>query len=380
MARLLAYLFADHHSGGGYPTRGIDDSQYSMAQIVARALEDRPEWVISLGDAVNKAQTYADAVVPLTVQLRRLTGAGIRVGFIDGNHDKRGLSWLSGEFTHLDGEVVRLGGHRWMGVDFRTRDGLARRWADLPGDVGGLFMHQCWGDFVRFEGVAQGDFADVPSPVRMLATGDFHGECVIRTFAGKDGQEVTVCNPGSTSMQEIREPADKFFVALYDDDDRPFVKVPLRTRRVVRPSVVHSQGELGRLLGEVGVLVDDARAQAEAWGLPEAVCRPLLHVTHSSTLADLPRRLEKVVGGGAHLFYSEVRPEEEGRPTAAPVAADGEALTPLALLAREMAAGESERPLDRDAYALAQLLYHEKDRASITRKVKEWVEEQTRET
>jgi hypothetical protein len=379
MAKTLAYLFADLHAGGGYPQRGIDDWDFSLKQVIDRAVKDEVLWVISLGDAVNSAKTHADAPVPLKNLLRKLIKEGVSFGYIDGNHDKRHVSWLSDpEFYHLDGQVIHLGDVPWMGIDFRPREQLQELLAgEQVAQARGLFMHQAWHELMRFDDVPQCGVGDIPKPVTMVATGDFHGACVVETYPGKDGQKVRFVNPGSMSMQNILEPGEKFFVAVTDDEQRPFKKVALKTRTVLRVAGIHTSNDLDRLLSEVRPMIDAAYSQAASKDLPESMYKPMLHVTYSSSLNSLPRRVEKVVQDRAHLFWTEMKPEKATTTFKANVESHkGEAFTPMSLLSQEIDPEDPEDPLAKDAHSLAQLLYHAKDKADVRKVAQNWVKEQ----
>src|SRR5215471_16425386 len=92
----VAAFVGDHHSGGGYVNRGIDDSQFSMAQVKDWAVANKVELVALLGDYADKQRNRSSAIVPLRTQLEQIRDAGIDVGFIQGNHDFDSPPWLSG--------------------------------------------------------------------------------------------------------------------------------------------------------------------------------------------------------------------------------------------------------------------------------------------
>jgi len=366
----VAAFVGDHHSGGGYVNRGIDDSQFSMAQVKDWAVANKVELVALLGDYADKQRNRSSAIVPLRTQLEQIRDAGIDVGFIQGNHDFDSPPWLSGGgFFWLDKEVVDLHGFLWMGLDYRPRDEILRTLAeDIPDDVTGLIMHQCWSDFMGDVAAPQCGFEDVPVQVLRLVTGDYHGGCMIDTYRGKGGQKLIVANPGATSMQDISEPGEKAFVAFLSDGT--FLEVPLKTRVVLRSDVLHTSNDLDRFVGEVGQAIDSATAQASRQGYPEDMWKPLLQVVYSHAIPDGLRRIERVVNGRAHLFPKELKPEKVTKTFKANVAeAKGKAFTPQMLLKEEIDPAGKDDPLDKEAYVLAETLLNTNTKDDVVREI-----------
>lgn len=193
----------------------------------------------------------------------------------------------------------------------------------------------------------QGQFSDVPV-VKLLFSGDFH-KFVLEKAKGKDGQKIIVCSPGSTCMQEIPEPPDKFFVAFKDDGT--FERVRLKTRPMIDWPVMNRPEDLNAFAEEVEAELSAAQQRGAALELPSNLTTPLMRVTYSSRLEDCVRRVEKIIGNRAHLFFKELMPEEKLAKMAIAKKAKGEAVTPLTELPKEV---DPEK--EPDVFSLVQRL------------------------
>jgi len=317
----IAVLYADLHCGGGYPSRGIDDSLHALQQVIDYATNSPTvQTVVDLGDSLDRARNLSMAVTPLRMKLKELAGGGVNFLFIQGNHDHAGpgvLPWLfdnDAMVQHVHKKVVTIGDFVWAGHDYapaaEIQDWLTN---EIPGEATGLFLHQCWGDFMGSIASPQMSAADIPLPIVRVATGDYHGESIVKTLIGKDGQKILVTNPGSMSVQSIIEPQDKFFVAFRSDGS--FRRIPLVTRQMLTASVL-SEEDMTEFLEEIERFIDEAYARGANANLPEDMLRPLMRVAYSASVTGAWRRIQKVVGDRVHLFPSEVRPEKvDGKST-----------------------------------------------------------------
>lgn len=311
----VAVFYADLHCGGGYPSRGIDDSLHALQQVIDYATNSATvQTVVDLGDSLDRARNPSAAVTPLRMRLKELASGGVNFLFIQGNHDHAGtgvLPWLfdnDAMVQHVHKKVVTVGEFSWIGHDYapaaEIQDWLAN---GIPGEATGLFLHQCWGDFMGTIASPQMSASDIPLPIVRVATGDYHGESIIKTLIGKDGQKLLVTNPGSMSVQSIIEPQEKFFVAFRSDGS--FRRIPLVTRQMLTVSIL-SEEEMTEFLEESDRFLGEAYARGANANLPDEMLRPLMRVAYSSSVAGAWRRVQKAVGDQAHLFPSEVRPEK----------------------------------------------------------------------
>lgn len=374
----VAAFVADHHSGGGYPSRGIDDSEFSLYQVLDWVKrQEEVKHLVLLGDSVDKQRNRAAAVMPLVSQLRNAkdTIADLDIGFIQGNHDYDVPPWLAVPGVQwLDQQVIDIHGHWFYCLDFRPRDDIQELLAGgLPDGVTGLLMHQTWSNFMGDVAAPQCGFEDVPEPVRRIVTGDYHGEAILKTYRGKGGQKILVCNPGPTSMQEITEPDEKCFAAMRADGT--FELIPLKTRPVLRSDALLNADDMEKFVAEVGQAVDTAVQTAAANHLPEELWRPLLQVTYTHAIPEAKARIEKVIGDKAHLFLKELKPEKVTRTYKANLeAAKGQAFTPLSLLDQEI------NPANKEAHALAEhLLAATRTKDEVLREVSKWRQQKMEE-
>jgi hypothetical protein len=96
--------------------------------------------------------------------------------------------------------------------------------------------------------------------------------------------------------------------------------------------------QLEEFLGSIKASLATAASYAKQSQLPKDLYKPLWRIIHSSRLADAERRIDKAVSGEAHLFYKEVRTDDEStkdtiRQSMRPA---GKALTLSSCLAEEV--------------------------------------------
>ena len=370
-------VFADHHEGGGWAHRDIrGDTAFALEQIVSYAERhsDTLDAVGLLGDASDRQRNRSGGIVPLKNALRRIPDAGVTFGFLQGNHDADDPPWLSDPlFQHWDRTAVDVHGYLFYGLDYRPREEVQYALAnDVPTDVTGLLMHQCWGDFMGDLACPQCELADVPSPVIRVVSGDNHTGFIDAVRRGKHGQEVRFVNPGATNMQEIAEPGDKYFAVM--DAAGKFHRVLLKSRPVVRTELIDSEEAMDRFLETVrGTLADRVEWAASA-GVPPEVQKPLLQVYHSHAMADVKRRVVNVVKDAAHLFWKETKPEAVTAKYHVNLAkAGGAAFTPARVLDEEFAGDDA---VTRRALVLARGLAEPMERAAVETAVERWRAEQ----
>jgi predicted phosphodiesterase len=373
MNKPIAAFVADHHSGGGYVNRGVDDSDYSLRQIVYWALKHKPDWIIFLGDVVDKQRNRSAAIMPLLDCIDTLRANSIQVGFIQGNHDKSDPPWLLMDGTRwLHKETLKLGDRWFCGLDYQTQEDVQRFLAEeVPSSVTGLLMHQTWSNFMGEICAPQCAFEDVKSPVTMVVTGDYHGECIVDTYNGRDGQKVRVVNPGATSLQDISEPDDKYFVVLYPND--VLTRQKLETR-IILHRMIHTPEDLNSFLATISSEVTMTVADAKDRCLPESMYKPFLRVTYSHKLPDVLRRIENAVKNTVHLFPKEIRSTKENKsfvvnPGSVKI---GKAVTVLDLLDKEIDPEGKDNKIDKEAYLLAETLLGTQTKLQVQVALAKW--------
>lgn len=278
------------------------DAFYSFEQIITMSL-DRGLPILAAGDLIDRRRNEAQIAEFVRQQLGRLPGREWFL-YIQGQHELQyPRPWLSALHEHclwLDVEhgIRRLDTPHAVvcGVDWRPAVKLEAALELVPSDCDILLMHQVCKDLMGM-GAHELSVDQVPH-AKLLAIGDFH---VHRQIQARNaaGDLIHVLSPGSTSMQKIDEPVDKYVYVLYDDLD--YESVRLRTRPAFR-KVLQTPGDLDAFVLQFPLLLERAESDASEDELPDVLRTPIVDVTYADDIPDAYRRLTELVGDKAHLF------------------------------------------------------------------------------
>ena len=307
MKNLLAIVFADAHVADRIwahrPITG--DAFYSVEQILDLAQGYRCPWVIGCGDLLDSRTNRSSPIQFWNRMLDRFEQAGVRFGFLQGNHEYDDPPWLSHRHaTHLHERSLTIGGIRFYGLDFLPSGRLQEALDAIQPGTQVLLAHQAWAEMCRPGSAWQGQFADIPV-VSMMFTGDLHEHRRVDT-RGKDRQPLTVYSPGSTVMTSIDNDPHKFVYLLYDD--LSVESQPLKTRPVLESSQIVHPEDLDAFLEEIPDRLRSAAEAAARDGLPEALQKPILRVHYSWQLEDACARIQAATKGLCWLFLDESVP------------------------------------------------------------------------
>lgn len=214
-----------------------------------------------------------------------------RIYFTQGQHEKAYPPYLSlhPHPRHVHRKVVTVGGLSVYGFDHVPADQLEAEILRVPKGVDLVMCHQVWNDFMGlgFEGQLQTLIDRQPGAV---LTGDFHEHQVL-TFG-----DVRVYSPGSTCLQDIKEPEEKAFFVFYDDgsvDSVPLLTRPKWNFRITCPDDVEA-----------------LFATMDAWFLPYGELPPELQKPVFSiecgAVPEAYKRVTRAVGDRAFLFWKSV--------------------------------------------------------------------------
>ena len=222
--------------------------------------------------------------------LRELQRAALSCFYVQGNHDRADTPWAS-----LAGgaqEVIRgfsLGGYKVGGLSFSKQVSDPAFLRDATRGLDIFLAHQSWKEIQKV-GHTDATLEHVHCP--MVLTGDYHVQLTEKCEGG-DGP-VTAHSPGSTAMQAINEPEDKYFGVLNDDGVVAFVK--LRTRPVLRYLLTGDE-ELEDFCRTIAPAIDQVSAAAAS-----QVKKPIVQVKYSELLANAYERVNAAVGSAGFLF------------------------------------------------------------------------------
>lgn len=311
MAFPVAVVFADSHLRRRiWANRPIEgDSYFSFQQIVDAAIELNAP-LVGAGDLIDQRINESGPIVFLQRQMDLLHKHGVRFYYLQGQHEMDLVPWcsLGGALTtHIHGQCFMLGDFPCYGIDYQPAVKLQEELERIPSDRQILFAHQVWRNFMGSIASPQGEFSDIPY-VTTMVTGDFH-ETVLANAKNKQQADLKVFSPGSTCLQEISEPSNKYYGVLCSDG--AIRKKRLKTRRRLDLGPLITEEEVEQLLTGLEEKLEQALQSAADDQLPDELRTPLCRVTYSHTMNDAPRRILRLANGRAHLFWKELPKHQE---------------------------------------------------------------------
>lgn len=330
----IAFIADVHAQRSAWVNRPIEgDTQYALQQFARICDEHDVEAAVGLGDLKERPVTksYDDGLWLELLQKLQTNSVYTRFLYVQGNHDKANppCLWQYPNAEHIDGKVVECGDEILYGIDYQDTDSLQAALDAVPDEVTILCCHQRWSEFMGSAANPQGSLKDIwGDNLWLVASGDLH-EYVEKEIQPKFGGVTTFLSPGPPTMQSIVEDADKYVVLA---EDRVLRKVKLKSRPLLRSPMLNDRASLEEFLEALPSKLLGIIEKAAADDLPPAVQTPLLHVRYSYKMDDTVRRVTRLVGDKAHLFWKEQPPEEEEAESKVAVIAKGEAVTPLGLL------------------------------------------------
>lgn len=318
------------------------DEQFAFTQIVDAAIGTRGvKRVIVAGDMLDKQSNRSRVISFVMKEVDRLEAAGIEFWYTQGQHDWDDPPWLSGHrwARHMHRQTVEADGCCFYGLDWQPFGALQEELKEVPEGADALVCHQVWSDWMGQVTNPQGAFAEVPGHIKLLLTGDLH-ERRLERRKNADGVKMTVVSAGATTQQKIDEPADHFYCLVFPDGSVEHKR--LKSRVMIDWSVMNRSEDVDRFAAEIEPELASAAQKAAAMDLPADMCRPYLRVTYSPRLSDTVRRVERLVGDRAVLYFKELLPEEKVEAYQKARKGDkGAAVTPLSVLDQEVDKDES---------------------------------------
>ena len=287
----------------------VGDSYYAWEQIQEEAIRSGVNFVILAGDLLDRQINGSEPIIKLQQGIEKLGFAGIKTLFIQGQHEYQEFPWasLSKHAHHLAFAGVDIGPFWVEGIDYQSKETFRRELEECSemGDQDILVMHQVWLDWMGERALPQGSFSDVREIAPKLITGDLH-ESRLEWF---DDKSLQILSPGSTCMQSVAEPLQKYMYYLSEGDDGlpEFEPVELKSRPVVRlEKKLETPEDVNDVMGKIEDEFARVFDYADANKLPEEICTPIFHFTYSHNIADEVRRIENFLDGRAHLFWKEI--------------------------------------------------------------------------
>lgn len=215
------------------------DSYRSLEQIVQCAIDNKASWFIIGGDLYDTKTPPPTAVEVFTRAVLRLQAAGVKVGYIQGQHERNDEQPWASVYPYAvrlsDGNVHELEpGVIVTGHDQAPPEVLKAWCQQIPKEANLVLVHQlARGTVPEIEGRQTWDFdpAWIPEHVRLVLMGDFH-EPWQTTITHPNTQRVTeFIYSGSTCMQSVSEPpAKSFLIVGFKNGAFSLQRAPLNTR------------------------------------------------------------------------------------------------------------------------------------------------------
>ena len=290
----------------------VGDSYYAWEQIQEEAIQCGVGFVILAGDLLDRQINGSEPIIKLQQGIERLGEHDIKTLFIQGQHEYQEFPWasLSKHAHHLAFAGVEIGPFWVEGIDYQSKETF-RRELEACSEMGAqdiLVMHQVWLDWMGERALPQGSFSDVREiapKLKTLITGDLH-ESRLEWF---DNKSLQLLSPGSTCMQSVAEPLQKYMYYLSEGDDglTEFERVELKSRPFVRwEKKLETSEDVNAVMGKIEDEFVRVFDYADANKLPEEICTPIFHFTYLHEVADEVRRIEKHFDGRVHLFWKEI--------------------------------------------------------------------------
>lgn len=270
------------------------DTSFGVEQVNQLAEKYSVPHVVLLGDLFEQKLQQSDALGIMWGSLTRFERNRQAVYYVQGQHEKSDppiLNAIHDWPLHIHGDHVHIPelGRYLHGLDYQPPAHVAEALADTPTpDI--LATHQVWKDFM---GEDRGDAWFHGASTDLILTGDFHQTLI------EDRGSRTVVSPGPLCMQNIGEEPDKFVIIMTDDEDDPFIKERLKSRRY-HQTYLHTDDDLTRFLDTW----PDNPARTPQPGVPFNIATNILRVRYAADIPDVTRRVESVVGDAAHLFLN----------------------------------------------------------------------------
>ena len=342
MGKNFALIASDLHlkkrTWSNRPIEG--DAYFAWEQIVDTAIREAVEVVILAGDILDKQINGSGPIVKLQEGIEKLGAAGIKTLFIQGQHEYQEMPWASlskhaihlhrNEATSLD-PFIEVAGYTIAGIDFQAKERLQDELSYVaetlksPPEKTILVTHQVWEEWMGERALPQGKLADVNNwlpGLGLLITGDLHESRL-------EDEPLRVLSPGSTCMQSISEPEDKYVYLLSSSDgpldpqsttsdvSRGSSAGSLEIRRSAllgRPFIdwpfMGTVEDIEDCIREYYTVYEDSQSHAEQHSIPEEICKPLVRFQYGHSLSGEVHRLEKLVGDTGHIFWKEHVPKD----------------------------------------------------------------------
>lgn len=290
------------------------DALWAFSWIVDYAIDAKIPRIIAAGDLIDRPRNEAFIAWYLREKIEQMEANNIMLYFIQGQHDYQPTPWAQAvssdtAFWLQPWSRIVVGDYIMAGLDWTQASLLDEGLSKVDETVDILVMHQVCQEFmeeIAALGGSKVEFSWERTPyAKMLIIGDYHNRHCRLERKNREGKPLSVLCPGSTAMQKITEPPDKYCFVLYDDLSTESLKIP--TRVVLKPPPLTMEEDLDGFIEAAESQIKEAYATARSRNLPEDMRTPILYVKYSGDLPGAYQRIVSAIGDQAHLFHQEIR-------------------------------------------------------------------------
>ena len=291
------------------------DSYFAWEQTVNLAIRKEVEVVILAGDILDRQINGSEPILKLQEGIEKLGAAGIKTLFIQGQHEYQEMPWasLSKHAIHLHrNESMEVAGYTIVGIDFQAKERLQDELSYVAETLMAapektiLVMHQVWEEWMGERALPQGRLEDVSKwlpGLGLLITGDLHESRL-------EDDSLRVLSPGSTCMQSISEPEEKYTYLLSSlGGSLEISKSALLGRPFIDWPFFWTVADIEDCIREYYTVYEVSQSHAEQHSIPQEICTPLVRFQYDHSLSGDMHRLEKLVGDSGHIFWKEHSPK-----------------------------------------------------------------------
>ncbi len=250
------------------------DALIAAKYIFDHCLENRFSLKLA-GDIFHTLAILPEFIAPIFGHLDRMQEAGLPVYYVQGNHDKNAVPWLSLHKwpINLNNRIVELEECREtiMGIEATGEEDLRELLKRVPANVNTLLMHQAEKQAMPFN--PNFDLSWVPDSIKLVLIGDIHSS---QTYSNKHTE---LWYPGSPSITDISQTEPRSFLVEGVDALGGTQVVPIRIpgRQVYRLDVDKDE-DLEWAMSEVSSIAENDLRHFEL--------EPIIRIVYKPQLAD----------------------------------------------------------------------------------------------
>lgn len=291
-----------------YPSL-FGDSFFSLEQIVDLAVCNGAN-VLLAGDVFDVNRPNSVAYESAKKAALALAKENLKLFYVQGQHDLADPPWLSffENTEHIHKKLVfpfYENGPVFYGLDFTYKTRLPEELSRIPENTDVFVAHQVWKELVPVPHLGKFEYslALIHGP-QMAITGDFHVHKVLSVPRGQD--VLTVLSPGSTCLQSISEPVDKYVFVL--NDDLTFRSEKLKTRKVISLRI-RSYDDLEKSLDQAMKILDEAATEVASY--PENMQKPICYVIYDDDIDRVVPSINSKYGNSSFVMFKRITKVEQ---------------------------------------------------------------------